>query len=557
MQQEEAQRELDAQTFVRMVGGGAAQLRANVQIVNDLNVFPIPDGDTGENMCLTINGGLHHIEQAETDDLAEAARCLADGMLRSARGNSGVILSQLFAGIADGLQGKKTANVYELADALHCGVEHAYAAVVTPTEGTILTVAREAAEYASVRLSEQSTLVSFGTDYMTELEASLRRTPELLDVLKQAGVIDSGGAGLYYIVDGAMRVVRGEKISSDSGAQSATVAQDGMPNIDAFDEHSTMEYGYCTKFLLQLLCSKCDPAVFSVDTLTEHLGALGDSIVALQTGTVVKVHIHTMTPGAVLAYCQHFGEFLTLKIENMTLQHHTTLVQNRFPSSVKTVAPFAIVTVAAGEGIRQTLLDLGADYVIDGGQGNNPSAQAFIEAFDAVHAQTIFVLPNNANILLAAKQAASLYEKAEVMVLPSCDIGQGYAALAMHSYDSADALHIAEEMTQAMQNVVTGSVTKAVRDARLDAVCIHTGDYIGFCGKSMLAAEPNCTDAALSLLGKMEPTTHDILIVVYGASMHAQQKEIFRAQAAAAYPALEIYEIDGKQPIYDFWLILQ
>ena len=295
----------------------------------------------------------------------------------------------------------------------------------------------------------------------------------------------------------------------------------------------------------------------SVDTLTEHLGALGDSIVALQTGTVVKVHIHTMTPGAVLAYCQNFGEFLTLKIENMTLQHHTTLVQNRFPSSVKTVAPFAIVTVAAGEGIRQTLLDLGADYVIDGGQGNNPSAQAFIEAFDAVHAQTIFVLPNNANILLAAKQAASLYEKAEVMVLPSCDIGQGYAALAMHSYDSADALHIAEEMTQAMQNVVTGSVTKAVRDARLDAVCIHTGDYIGFCGKSMLAAEPNCTDAALSLLGKMEPTTHDILIVVYGASMHAQQKEIFRAQAAAAYPALEIYEIDGKQPIYDFWLILQ
>ena len=543
---------LDAEDFLRLVSGGAANLRENAQTVNDLNVFPIPDGDTGENMSLTIGGGLQAVHAEHTASISDAAQQLADGMLMSARGNSGVILSQLFAGIAAGLRGKQEAQIEDLSNALQTGVEYAYASVATPTEGTILTVAREAAAYAASRIDADSTLESFWTDYLKELSASLQRTPELLAVLKEAGVIDSGGAGLYYIADGIRRTFFGERISAEplKPAQAQTVS------FEKFNENSVMEYGYCTEFLLQLQCSKVDLDVFSVDELIEWLRAVGDSIVAFRTGGVVKVHVHTMTPGTVLNYCQQYGEFLTLKIENMTLQHHDTVIRNAFSETVPQKA-FAVVTVASGSGLREALRGLGADVVLDGGQCNNPSTADFIRAFDKTAAKTIFVLPNNGNILLTAKQAAKLYEKADVRVLESKNIGEGYAALSMLSYDSNDADEIEKSLMQAMQGVQTGMLSRAVRDSVCKDVPVQKDDYLAFTDKAVFASEKARVPAALTLLEKMQAGQHEILIAIYGADFPETEQAAFRDTVRAAYPHTELCELSGGQEVYDLIVILE
>ena len=546
---------LDGQTFAKLISGGAASLEANAEIVNDLNVFPIPDGDTGENMSLTIGGGLRNLEGKEESSIGKAAKLLADGMLMSARGNSGVILSQLFAGIAESLSEKDTATVQDLADALKSGVKSAYAAVINPTEGTILTVAREAADYAASRIGEDTTFQSFSSDYIAELKRSLDRTPELLATLKEAGVIDSGGAGLYYIADGVIRTANGEEPAHGSVPHGVP---DAGPDLSKFDENSVMKFGYCTEFLLRLQTSKVDLTAFSVEKFIEQLQPLGDSIVCFRNDSIVKVHIHTMTPGVVLNLCQQYGEFLTLKVENMTLQHHETEIRNRFPAEkAAEKKDFALVTVATGEGIRSTFEELGADYVIDGGQGKNPSTEDFVEAFDAVNARTIFVLPNNGNIVMAAKQAAGLYEKADVRVVESKNIGDGYAALTMLSYDSGDADTIENDLREAMQGVTTGMVTRSIRNATIDGVEIEEGHYIGFTDKTMHASRPGNTETAIALLEKLGAGEHDFLIAIYGTDATEAQKSDFRAQIAAKYPQMELYEIEGGQEIYDFLLILQ
>ena len=555
---------IDGQTFIKMVSGGAANLRANASIVNDLNVFPIPDGDTGENMSRTIGGGLSRLDIHDELTLDKASRMLADGMLMSARGNSGVILSQFFAGIAKGFEGKENADLKDLANALKSGVESAYAAVNKPTEGTILTVAREAAEYAINRITADSTFASFANDYINEMNASLRRTPELLDVLKEAGVIDSGGAGLYYIADGAIKAANGDKsVSTVPTNDIHTVDNDVKPvNTNGFDENSIMKFGYCTEFLLQLQTSKTDVKNFDLDKIKAYLETVGDSIVAFISGTVVKVHVHTMTPGTVLDYCQQYGEFLTLKIENMTLQHNETVISNRFDEKREDKKsaekkPYALVTTASGEGIKQTFTELGADYVIYGGQTNNPSTEDFISAFDEVNAKTIFVLPNNSNIIMAAKQAAELYKDSDVRVVPSHNIGEGYAALTMLSYDSGDADAIAGELEEAMQDVITGMITHSVRDADIDGVSIVKDAYIGFTDKKMLASDGNKIDTAILLLDKLNAKSHEFLIAVFGKEMTDSEREEFTARMSAEYPMMEVYTIDGGQEVYDLMLILQ
>lgn len=545
---------LDGQTFTRLIAGGAANLQANVEIVNELNVFPIPDGDTGENMVLTMSGGLRNLEGKGETAVGNAAKLLADGMLMGARGNSGVILSQLFAGIAEGLKGKKTATVRDLSEALRSGVKSAYAAVINPTEGTILTVAREAADYAASRLEETSTFHSFGSDYFAELKRSLDRTPELLQTLKDAGVVDSGGAGLYYIAEGVIRAANGEVLQKAelSGTPAAEL------DLSKFGPESVMEFGYCTEFLLRLQTSKINLATFSVEKLIAELQTLGDSIVCFRNDSIVKVHIHTMTPGVVLNHCQQYGEFLTLKIENMTLQHSETEIRNRFaPQKAAEKKEFALVAVATGEGIKATFSELGADVVIDGGQGKNPSTEDFIRAFDEVNARVIFVLPNNGNIVLAAKQAASLYQKSEIRVVESKNIGEGYAALTMLSYDSGNADAIATDLSEAMQGVVTGMVTHSIRNATINGIAIAEGDYIGFTDKTMLSAGKTNFQTALALLEKLNAGKHDFLIAIYGKDAAEEEKEAFRASFAERYPQAELYEIEGGQEIYDFLLILQ
>lgn len=546
---------LDGQTFKKLVAGGAANLSANADIVNDLNVFPIPDGDTGANMSMTIGGGVKRLEDFDGDSVAEASKRLADGMLLSARGNSGVILSQLFAGIAAGFENKETATVSDVGEAVKKGVECAYSAVVDPTEGTILTVAREACEYAVSRIDENSTFESLARDCLKEMSESLKRTPELLHVLREAEVIDSGGAGLYYIMDGVVKTYSGEEIGDGS---SVTVSPQNEMDLSAFNEDSVMKFGYCTEFLLQLQKCKIHIPSFSLDELVDYLNSVGDSVVAFMNGSVVKVHVHTMTPGAVLEHCQRYGEFLTLKIENMTIQHNETSVQNRFRfEPEKKKKPFATVTVATGEGIRQTFSDLGADYVIDGGQGKNPSAEDFIDAFNEVNAETVFVLPNNGNIIMAARQAAELYRRSNIVVIESHDMGDGYAALTMLSYDSGDTAEIKSQLEDAMEGVVTGLVTTSVRDASIGGVDIKKGDYIGFTSKDMLVSTPSKIDTMSSLAEKLHVRDHEYVIAVYGAGATEDDKDEFRARIKSECPTTELYEIDGGQDVYDVMLILQ
>lgn len=545
---------LDGRIFAKLISGGAANLQANAEIVNELNVFPIPDGDTGENMSLTIGGGLRNLQGREEPSIGKTAKLLADGMLMSARGNSGVILSRLFAGIAESLAQKETATVEDLSKALLAGVKSAYAAVINPTEGTILTVAREAADYAAARMRKDATFQTFANDYLAELRRSLDRTPELLQTLKDAGVVDSGGAGLYYIAEGVIRAANGEEPQKIEPPKAVTAELD----LSKFGPESVMEFGYCTEFLLRLQTSKIDLSAFSVDDLIAELQSLGDSIVCFQNDSIVKVHIHTMSPGVVLNHCQKYGEFLTLKIENMTLQHSETEIRNRFPTQKsEEQKEFALVAVATGEGIKKTFSELGADVVIDGGQGKNPSTEDFIRAFDAANARTIFVLPNNGNIVLAAKQAAALYEKAEIHVVESKNIGEGYAALTMLSYDSGNAETIAADLREAMEGVVTGMVTRAIRNATVNGVSVTEGEYVGFTDKTMLAAGKTNTETALTLLEKLDAGAHDFLIAIYGKDATQAQKESFRASFAERYPSAELYEIEGGQEIYDFLLILQ
>ena len=554
-----AKKEIDGQELLNLIRGGAFCLKQNEDIVNDLNVFPIPDGDTGSNMLMTVQGGLSSAAQSHSSSVSDVSASLASGMLLGARGNSGVILSQLFAGIAKGLEGKTMMSAKDFSYAMQSGFKTAYSAVVNPTEGTILTVAREAADYAQSHLNDDSSIDSYLSDYFAEAEKSLENTPNLLPVLKEAGVVDSGGAGLYYIVSGMLKALRGENLDMDLGTGSAPQSQE--PDYSKFNEDSVMEFGYCTEFLLQLQKCKCDIDAFDVDKdMIPYLESIGgDSIVCFKNGSVVKVHVHTMTPYKALEHAQKFGEFLKVKIENMTLQHSETVVQNRFKVMPKKTErkKFAMVVVATGSGITKTFKDLGADYVIDGGQGKNPSSEDFINAFNSVNADTIFVLPNNGNILLAARQAAGLYEGSDVHVIESKNIGEGYAAMTMLSYDSNDVNQIENELKDAMKGVVTGMVTTSVRDTNLNGIAINMHDYIGFTNKTMLAADKDKVNCACTLLKNLRIQDFEYVITIYGNSITDEERRAYLDRMASDYPSIEVYEIEGGQEVYDFMMILQ
>ena len=553
---------IDGEVFKKLMLGGASNLQANVQEVNELNVFPIPDGDTGENMYLTLKGGIDALQTQDNASLQEETRALAQGMLLNARGNSGVILSQLFYGLAEGLAGLDSADLQQLASALKQGVKCAYGAVAEPVEGTILTVAREAVENTVGHIQENMTAVEFFSLYLSEMKKSLINTPELLAALKEAGVIDSGGAGLVYIIEGFCKVLTGE----DVGGEIAAGASSKSVDFSKFNEDSVMEFGYCTELLLQLQRAKTDLDAFSVPELIEFLGTVGDSIVAFRTGTVVKLHVHTLTPWKVLAHCQQFGEFLTVKIENMTLQHNET-TKEKTETKTSTIAElqkkvkrarrkFAAVTVASGAGLVQTFKDLGVDYVVDGGQTNNPSAEDFITAFDEVNADHIFVLPNNSNIILAAEQAAKIYTDSDVRVIGSKSIGEGYAALSMLDFGSDDADEIEALLKENMEGVITGMVTQAVRTTTVNGVDVQKDDYIGFTAKCMRVSMPSKIDAACAL-AQTVAADREFVIAAYGKDATQEEREAFSAYMAEKLPRVEFYEIDGGQEVYDFLLIVQ
>ena len=543
---------IDAKVFSDMVRSGAGKLKEHVQEVNDLNVFPIPDGDTGENMLLTMLGGAG-VKVEEDEDVGSASRRIADGMLLSARGNSGVILSQFFDGIAAGLSGERSADAGSLATAFGDGVEHASAAVMEPTEGTILTVAREATDFAAKE--KAASPADFLGAFLREARDSLERTPDLLAVLKKAGVVDSGGAGLIYIVEGMLSALGAGSAESDFALPAA--APKSAPDLDRFTEDSVLEFGYCTELLLRLQNAKCDVKAFQVSVVSDYLSTIGDSIVAVKTGSVVKIHVHTKTPQKVLEFCQRYGEFLTVKIENMTLQHNSLPQGAAGAEPEKERKRYAVVAVASGEGIKSTFRDMGADEIVDGGQSMNPSADDFLAAFDRANADVIFVLPNNGNIILAARQAASMYPASDVRVINSKTIGDGYAALTMLNTESGDTDEIERELAEAMEGVVTALVSRCSRDAEMDGFSLHTGQYIGFEGKEILSADNDRFDTACMLADKLDFDAHAICILIRGQDSTEEEAERIVKHITAAHRSCEAYVIDGGQDVYSYIMIAE
>ncbi|MBE6684967.1 MAG: DAK2 domain-containing protein [Ruminococcaceae bacterium] len=540
---------IDGQLYSRMLEGGAKLLALHAGEINDLNVFPIPDGDTGENMLLTLQGGADLV--TDGDDVSETASKISNAMLLSARGNSGVILSQFFAGISDGLKNVKEADTAAMGEAFRHGVRFAYQSVIKPTEGTILTVIREATEYACIKGTESP--VAFFDAFLEEARRSLNRTPELLPILKKAGVVDSGAAGLIYIIEGMRYALTGEEIE---GGSLFVKKNEPTLDLDAFGEDSVLEFGYCTELLLRLQNAKTDIAAFEVGKIISYLETVGDSIVAVKSESIVKIHVHTMTPDKVLSFCQQYGEFLKVKIENMSLQHNN-INGEEDRSEKKEHKPYGVVAVANGEGIKEAFLGMGADIIVDGGQSMNPSTEDFLRAFDEACADTVFVFPNNSNIILAAKQAASLYPHSDVRVLESKTIGEGYAALSMLDTEIGDVDEIAENCNMAMEGVLTAEISKCVRNAKMDGVEAHTGDYIGFMGKELLASAADRRDAAFATVDKLGLANRDVCILICGEDSTAEEAREIEAYIHSKYRSVEVYTVDGGQAIYSYIIVAE
>lgn len=541
---------IDGQIYLKMLNAGAARLAQEKAAINDLNVFPIPDGDTGDNMLMTLEGGLNCISAAPID---ETAQNVSRGMLLGARGNSGVILSRIFSGISKGMNGLSVCGVSDFINALTAGVREAYEAVATPVEGTILTVFREGVEYASGKITTYISFESFFDDLISQFNRSLEHTPELLPVLKESGVVDSGGAGLICIFDGMYDAVKGTELSENV----FELRQNRSIDLNLFTEDSELEFGYCTEFLLRLQRSKINIEEFNLEDFKSKLHLFGDSIVAFIDGTIVKVHIHTKTPGNILSFCQQFGEFLTLKIENMTLQHNESEHNKQQFRKKEAKKPFGIVSVASGAGIKETFAALGCDAVVEGGQSMNPSTEDIVQAIKTVNAENILLYPNNGNIILAAKQAAEICKEANVFVVPSKTVGEGYAAISMLDTSCNNPEQIVSEQKEIINEVVTGLISQAVRDTEKDGIAVKKDDYIGFAGDTILVDDAGRDDALLLLSEKLNAGRYDIMLVIYGDSVSEAQAAVVEEKFRSKYRRAEIVMIYGGQPVYDYILVLE
>lgn len=554
---------IDGELYSQLITAGAANLSIHEEEVNNLNVFPIPDGDTGSNMLLTMNGGKNAIIQEA--NISKAAQVIASGMLLGARGNSGVILSQFFDGISSGFADLTTADVTQFGIACREGVKHAYEAVMTPVEGTILTVVKDATEYACSIKADS--ILDFIENFIAEAKLSLERTPNLLPVLKKAGVVDSGGAGLIYIMEGMKQFLKGETIST-ANKDDLTKSQHGGNfgsqakgiDLNKFTSDSILEFGYCTELLLRLQNAKCDVENFSVETIKEYLGTIGDSIVAFKTGSIIKIHVHTKNPGKVFDFCQQYGEFLTVKVENMSLQHNN-LDEDEFAKpkkdNTKDAKKYGVVAVASGSGIQQMFREHGADVVINGGQSMNPSAEDFIKAFKEANAETIFVFPNNGNVILAAKQAAKLFQEAQIEVIETKTIGQGYAGLTMLDTTSNDTQQILDDINMGIEGVDTYMISHCVRDAEMDGKQLHAGDYIGFLDKKILVASSDRKKTAFQTVEGIDFTDHEVCILIRGIDSTSYEEEEVRNYLMLKHPGIEVYEVEGGQDIYSYIFIVE
>ena len=542
---------MNGSTFSEMLKYGYKNLLAHLQIINDLNVFPVPDGDTGTNMKLTYSNGLKTI----TDDDAPVEIIsdeFARGMLFGARGNSGVLTSQYFRGFADACKGKKVLKVNDFAQAMISAYKNAYKACADVAEGTILTVARESIENTIPSVRPEDTFDSFLTKVVQMMRISLDNTPNLLPVLKENGVVDSGGKGLLTIFEGYLAFFTGKEISvEDEEIKSSKDAKENAIDFSAFNENSTLDFGYCTEFILQLLTSKIDIPSFNIDSFIEFMQAHGESLVCFQSGTIVKVHVHTKKPYEVIEYAQRFGEFVTFKMENMALQHNSIIKEEE--ARAKDRKKYAVIAIAQGDGIIDLFHNqLRADLVINGGTTMNTSVSEMIDAFKYVNADEIILLPNETNMIKAAEQAAELYKDSKVYVVHTHNIQEGYAALNMHGGNEKDGKEVYETLKMGAELITPYVVFKSGKDAKVGSVVAPKGSYVGSKGKKLLTFAPRRTAATLRLLKKIEGIDDkEVMFIIYGQKVEEEAALELVSAINERYPLLEVGLINGKQDVYD------
>ena len=559
-----ATKSMNVEMLAKMFLAGAHNIEAKKEIINELNVFPVPDGDTGTNMSLTIMAAAKEVAALNKPTMKDLAKAISSGSLRGARGNSGVILSQLLRGFTKSIREESEIDVTGLAAACSRARETAYKAVMKPKEGTILTVASGIAQKAAQMAQETDDLEVFLPAVIQYAEEVLLKTPDMLPVLKEAGVVDSGGQGLLEVIKGAYDAFLGKEVDYTEITSSVTLSAVKSAPAEEVD----IKFGYCTEFiiLVEKEFTEKDGQEFKA-----YLSSIGDSIVCVADDDVVKVHVHTNDPGLAIQKALGYGQLSRMKIDNMREEHQEKLIRDaeklareqeaeeqqiREVKSTEPRKPIGFIAVSIGEGINGIFRELGADYIIEGGQTMNPSTEDMLNAIDQVNADTIFILPNNKNIVLAANQAKELVEDKEIVVIPTKTVPQGITAIINFMAD-ADVKSNEEAMLEEIGNVKTGQVTYAVRDTHIDDKEIHEGDIMGIGDKGILAVGKDVEDTALDLLGELVDEDSELISIYYGEEVSEKDAESFIARVEEEYPDVDVDAHFGGQPIYYYVLAVE
>ena len=552
-----ATKTINVDMLAKMFLAGAQNIEARKEYINELNVFPVPDGDTGTNMSMTIMSAAKEVTALDHPDMKTLAKAISSGSLRGARGNSGVILSQLLRGFTKVVKEQKEIDVTILAAACIRAKETAYKAVMKPKEGTILTVAKGIAEKAAEMELETDDLEVFIPAVIEYAEEVLAKTPEMLPVLKEAGVVDSGGQGLLEVLKGGYDAFQGKEIDYSAITPSESSA---VTKISA-EATADIKFGYCTEFIIltDREFTEKDEQEFKA-----YLESIGDSIVCVADDDVVKTHVHTNDPGLAIQKALTYGQLSRMKIDNMREEHQEKLIKDaekmaraqEEKKKEEPAKPMGFITVSIGDGLNDIFRELGADYIIEGGQTMNPSTEDMLNAIDKVNAETVFILPNNKNIVLAANQAKALVEDKKIVVIPTKTVPQGITAI-INFMPDADAAANEEAMLEAIQNVKTGQVTYAVRDTKIDDKEIHEGDIMGIGDAGIIAVGTDIQNTAKEMLAAMVDDDSELISLYYGEEISAEDAESFAAEIAELYPDMDIDAQFGGQPIYYYVMAVE
>ena len=552
-----ATKTINVDMLAKMFLAGAQNIEARKEYINELNVFPVPDGDTGTNMSMTIMSAAKEVTALDRPDMKTLAKAISSGSLRGARGNSGVILSQLLRGFTKVVKEQKEIDVTVLAAACIRAKETAYKAVMKPKEGTILTVAKGIAEKAAEMELETDDLEVFIPAVIEYAEEVLAKTPEMLPVLKEAGVVDSGGQGLLEVLKGGYDAFQGKEIDYSAITPSESSA---VTKISA-EATADIKFGYCTEFIIltDREFTEKDEQEFKA-----YLESIGDSIVCVADDDVVKTHVHTNDPGLAIQKALTYGQLSRMKIDNMREEHQEKLIKDaekmaraqEEKKKKEPAKPMGFITVSIGDGLNDIFRELGADYIIEGGQTMNPSTEDMLNAIDKVNAETVFILPNNKNIVLAANQAKALVEDKKIVVIPTKTVPQGITAI-INFMPDADAAANEEAMLEAIQNVKTGQVTYAVRDTKIDDKEIHEGDIMGIGDAGIIAVGTDIQNTAKEMLAAMVDEDSELISLYYGEEISAEDAESFAAEIAELYPDMDIDAQFGGQPIYYYVMAVE